>query len=253
MNFEKENIFDIPVANEYLTDLAQIIIASIKQPGKKTFYGINAYNILSSYKNSKYKKALQDASLVYPEGIGAVIISMITGKRLKQKTTLMDFIYEILNYTEKNNLSIYILGGKPKTVEKAFKKIKSKFPNLRFSGNHHGYFKQYQEEYIVNEINTGQTDVLFVALGSPRQELWIDRNMKKINARAFFGIGGSIDQLAGVIPRAPRWMHENGLEWAFRLMVEPKRLWRRYLIGNLELFWIVVKERIQPRSSEKNI
>ncbi len=250
--FKTKQIFDIPVANTSLKEIIPLINTLIETSNKKTFFGLNSHNLSVSLKNKGYKQALQKATMVYPEGIGTIIISNIVGSKLKGKTTLMDFIYEILSSAEKNKWSVYLLGGKPNIAKEAVAEIKKKFPKIKISGSDHGYFKPNQESSIIGKINKTNTDILFVALGSPTQELWIDRNLEKIKAKAFFGIGGSIDHLSGKIPRAPAWMHKHGLEWIFRLIKEPKRLWRRYLLENFILLGIVMKEVLSDNNNEES-
>lgn len=226
-----KKILGINIANLVLKEVVITIEKLINSSGKKTIYGANMLNVNLFHRNEEFKKAFKNATLIYPEGASVVLASKFLESPLQEKTTLLDFILDVVSLAEKNRWPIYILGGKPKVYVKAFDNLKKKFPKLVLYGRN-GYFTEEEEQRIITDINKKNIKILFVAFGSPDQEVWIDKNIDKIKAKAFFGIGGSIDVLAGIIPRAPKLFHENGFEWLYRVYKEPKRLWKRYLVGN---------------------
>jgi len=120
-------------------------------------------------------------------------------------------------------------------------------PALRVAGWRDGYFDKAESAAIADQIRRSRADLLFVAMGSPAQEFWIAENLERTGARFAMGVGGSFDHLSGRKPRAPRWMQRAGLEWLYRLLREPHRLWRRYLVGNTQFLRLVVRQRRSPR------
>ncbi len=231
LRYDTKNILGVDVANVTLMNVVPIIFGLISLDKKVTVYGANSHSINFYYKDPTYRQALNNATFVYPEGIATVLTSRILGNPLKGKTTLMDFIFNVFKTCEKKKWRIYLLGGREEVSEKALRNLKTTFPSLKIYG-HHGYFSKNETKQIIADINKIKPKILFVAMGTPMQEVWIEKYKNKIEANAFFGIGGSIDIIAGVVPRAPKIMTSNGLEWLYRFYKEPRRMWKRYLLGN---------------------
>ncbi len=127
-------------------------------------------------------------------------------------------------------------------MEKAISNLKAKHPNLNIVGHHHGYFDFYQDYDIIRKINEAKPDVLFVAMSSPLKERFISKNLARMSVPVSFGVGGTIDIAAGYCKFAPRWISKIGLEWFYRFLQEPRRLWKRYATTNLIFMWVVLKE-----------
>lgn len=227
-----KDVLGVHVADVTLKNIIPIVVDLIEKDKKITVFGANPHAINTYQKDIDLKKAFDNATLIYPEGIGTVLASRILGNPLRQKTTLMDFIYDVFKICEEKRLKVYILGGREEVSKKALLNLKNMYPNLKIYGQH-GYFSKNETKQIIADINKVKPKILFVAMGTPMQEVWIDRYKGKIEAKAFFGIGGSIDIIAGVIPRAPKIIRRVGLEWIYRTYREPGRLWKRYLIGNI--------------------
>ncbi len=230
--FKNKNILGVKVADVTLETIDRILENLIKSPGKKTVFGANPHAINFYQKNKEFKRALDHASLIYPEGTGTFLASKILGKPLSGRTNLLDFIFNLLRTAEIKRWPLYVLGGSDKVSKNAIKNLKKEFPKLKVDGNH-GYFIRDDVNLVISEINRQKPKILFVAMGTPKQEIWIHEHMDKIDAKAFFGIGGSVDIIAGRLPRAPLWIRKVGLEWFYRTYKEPRRLWYRYLVGNI--------------------
>lgn len=248
MNFTTKDILNVPIANIHLSQIVPLIASLIESYGKKTFFGVNAYNLNLALTDQKYRVILQKASVVYPEGYGVVLAAKILGKPLFEKTTLMDFIYNLLEVAERNSWAIYLLGGGEGVAKKAAENLKLRYKKLAVAGFHSGYFKKNTEKQLIKQINRAGPTILFVAMGTPRQEKWITDNLNGLDAKAFFGIGGAIDIISKIKPRAPAFLHEARLEWLFRFFLEPRRLWKRYLIDNMLFLARVLREAIIIRS-----
>ena len=192
---------------------------------------LNAHCVNVSFADPEYKNILNAANIVYADGISIVWGSKLLGKPLPERLTDLDFFDILAKDAAKKDISFYFLGGRPKVAELAADKLRERFPNLNIVGIHHGYFTESEEENFIKEINLLEPKILLVGMGVPKQEKWIHNHLDELRVNLCWAIG-TFDGLAGLFQRAPSWMLEAGLEWLYRLYQEPKRLWRRYLIGN---------------------
>lgn len=184
----------------------------------------NAEIAQSCKTDARLCKIVENAGLVLPDGIGVVIASKILKMPLKQKVAGVDFAEEMLNKMQGTGLKVYFLGGKPDVAKTAAEKMQIKYPGLIIAGFSDGYFKDDAE--AVAQVNAAQPDVLYVALGAPRQEFFMDSNISELCCAVMAGLGGSIDVLAGNVQRAPKIFISLGLEWFYRLLQQPSRIGR---------------------------
>ncbi|WP_213951307.1 WecB/TagA/CpsF family glycosyltransferase [Tepidanaerobacter syntrophicus] len=205
--------------------------------GNKVIVTPNAEIIMAAQKNPELRAALNSADLCLPDGIGVVIASKILGKPLAERTTGFDFMMKLLELANKKSLSLFLLGGKPEVAEKAGEKICSMFPNVEIVGCHDGYFGENEEIEVVNLINHTKPDILLVAMGCPKQEIFMIKNKNKMQFKIAMGVGGSFDVLSGNVQRAPQFVQNIGLEWLYRLIMQPSRLKR---VGALPAFLVKV-------------
>lgn len=233
LNYPVKNILDVPIWAIPKRQLPKIITSFIASGNKQTFMYVNAHCLNIASFDSYYKELLQRASLVYSGGLGPVLASRILGQPLPGRAPTPDFIDEVFSSAQKKKWSVYLLGTKEESLKLFIDQLKQKFPSLDICGSHHGYFTKHEENSIISEINLLKPSILIVGMGTPKQEKWIDDNLQRIDTKAFWAVGALFDVMAGVLPRAPKWMQAIGLEWLFRFFQEPKRLWRRYLIGNV--------------------
>ncbi len=180
----------------------------------------------NSRNNSKLKQALDNADLTVADGIGIIYASKILSLDLKQRVTGIDLMNAIIKLAEREDKSIYLLGAKPNVAKIAAKNLKTAHPKLRIAGYRDGYFKEVEEKDIIGEINSLKTDILFVALGSPKQEIFMQQYRDELTAKVTMGVGGSFDVIAGTVKRAPVFYQKLGLEWLYRAVKEPKRFVR---------------------------
>lgn len=249
--FTSRNIFDIPIAAATLTEIPKIVTSFIENQGKKTFFYVNSHCLNIASRNREYKSILQRASLVYSGGFGPVLASRLLGQPLPQRTPTPDFIEKVLRTAEKRGWSIYLLGTKLESLKRAIAKLKNKFPKLIIN-YHHGYFGHDDEERVISDINSKQPTILIIGMGTPKQEKFIAENMFKINAHAFWAVGALFDVISGELPRAPVWIQKLNLEWLFRLFQEPRRLWKRYLLGNINFLTLIFSSLIKGKLINKS-
>ena len=180
--------------------------------------------------------AFDRADVVTPDGFGLIWASRVHNLSLKQRVAGIDLVENVLDSGK--NLKVYLLGSKPGVAEKAGQSIAKKYRGVEIVGTHHGYIPVNSEE-IVSEINEIQPDLLLVGMGVPKQEDWITEHIESLKANVVMGVGGSFDVLSGNLPRAPRWMRERGLEWLYRIWLEPKRLVKARLIPYfmIKVYW----------------
>jgi N-acetylglucosaminyldiphosphoundecaprenol N-acetyl-beta-D-mannosaminyltransferase len=218
------------------------ITCLIEQGGAHYLTVVNAAKIVSAQSDEALREILHKADIVTADGMSVVWASHLLGEPLQQRVTGIDLFERLIGSAAERQWSVYFFGAREEAVTKVVEVFKGRFPKLRLAGFRNGYFTPQENQAIVEEIRRSRADLLFVAMGSPAQEKWIAANLQQTGAHFALGVGGSFDHLAGFVRRAPRWMQEAGLEWLHRLLLEPQRLWRRYLIGNTRFIWLVVKQ-----------
>lgn len=225
---ESVKILNVIIDNISMVDALISIEHFIKESYKSHIVTINPEFIMQAQTNENFRNVLNNARLRLPDGIGIVLASKIIGKPIKERVTGVDTVYELARISALNGWRIFLLGAAPGVAEKAASELIKKFPTLQIAGTYAGSPHPDEEKEICDKINQTYSDILLVAYGSPNQDLWIARNLDKLNIKIAMGVGGTFDFIAGVAKRAPQWIRKIGLEWFYRLMREPYR-WRRML------------------------
>ncbi|WP_294392389.1 WecB/TagA/CpsF family glycosyltransferase [uncultured Clostridium sp.] len=212
--------------------------------------GLEKVNIISGnpevlfngLNNSMLKKSFNDKdSIIIPDGVGTVIASKLIKEPVKEKIAGIDVVKEVLIKADREEKSVYFLGAKEDVVVKCVENIKRDYPHLKIVGCHNGYFDINNCEDIVKDIQNSSPWAIFVAMGSPRQEIFIEKIKNITDTKIFMGVGGVFDIFAGNLKRAPQWMISCGLEWLYRVYKEPFRIKR--LISIPKFLLIVIKNR----------
>ncbi len=188
-------------------------------------YTPNSEILLHAYKNADYCAVLNRGGLVTPDGIGVIYASKILGRALPERVSGFDLANSLLQKAAPKNKTLYLFGGKPGVAQRAAKKIEELYPGVNIVGTQDGYFDAEKEKAIIADINEKRPDILFVCLGFPKQECWIDAH-RDLNVKVAMGIGGSLDVFAGEVKRAPLFFQKAGLEWLYRLIKQPSRFVR---------------------------
>jgi len=176
--------------------------------------------------NEPLTEAIKDSDLVFADGIALLTISKVLKTPFKERVAGIDFAYRACKECAKMGKSVFLLGGKEGVAKKASENLEKEIPGLKIAGTHNGYFKQDQDEEIVKLVNDSNADFLCVAMGFPRQELFLHDNRYKLKAKVGVGIGGSLDVWSGNVKRAPGIYQKLGIEWLYRLICEPQRFSR---------------------------
>jgi len=236
-------ILDVPLDIVDMEQAAGKLAELMRRDGCSIIVTPNSEIVVNAGKDTELKGIISTADLIIPDGIGLVYASKLLGFPLKERVTGIDFLYRALGLLEKEQKSVFLLGGRPQgkgalsVAETAAMRMKEKFPGLRIAGTHHGYFNDEEELKIVEEINRSGADFLCVALGSPKQEKFMGRYRGELLVKAAIGVGGSLDVWAGTVKRAPKFFRDHGLEWFYRFVKQPARYKR---IAALPKFMIKV-------------
>jgi N-acetylglucosaminyldiphosphoundecaprenol N-acetyl-beta-D-mannosaminyltransferase len=181
------------------------------------------------------------------DGASIVWAARIGGNPLPERVTGIDLMQRLIERAADEGLSVFFLGAKPAVLERLVQFYRRRFPTLRIAGVADGYFGPDAHEALVRRIHASGADLLFIGMPSPFKEVWAEKNRARLGVRLILGVGGSFDVLAGVIPRAPILLQQCGLEWFWRLLCEPRRMWRRYLIGNTAFLAIALSFALRQR------
>jgi len=193
---------------------------------------VNADGVNQAVLDRRYAKILQEADLVCADGMGVVWASKLTGEALPERINMGDMLEPVCELASRNGYRVFLLGGAPGVVDESAKRLQRRFANLQIVGCAHGFFGEAEEPALLRRIRHARPHLVIVGMGVPKQEKWIWQHREELGTCVLWGVGAAIDYHAGRVLRAPVWMRRIGLEWCFRLVVEPKRLWRRYLLGN---------------------
>ena len=223
---DKINILGVNVDMVTIDEAVEKICSFLDEDKLHSVYTPNSEIIMMAYKDAEFAKILNKSELLTADGIGVVYASRILKKPLKERAAGYDIAKKLLAELNKSGSRLFLFGGKPGIAEKAQENIKNEYNNINIVGTRNGYFKPEEEQEIIDEINNSGADVLFVCIGAPAQEKFIDRNRDKLKVKVAMGIGGSLDVFAGVTERAPKFWCDTGLEWLYRLIKEPKRFVR---------------------------
>ena len=191
-----------------------------------------------------YRRILARAATVLPDGIGIKIAADIMGLPLKQNVNGTDLFPRLCAMLERRGASLFLLGGQSGVVERVAQEVRTQWPTLRIAGYRDGFFGVAQEGEVAAEVRASGADVLLVARGVPMQDIFIDRQLHQLGVKVAIGVGGLFDFVSGRISRAPNWMRDTGLEWVYRLMQEPRRMWQRYLVGNFTFLGRIMLQRL---------
>jgi len=219
--------------------------------GAHCLFFVNAHTLNLAYEDVGYRVALNSADLVLNDGIGVEIAARLFGVRFPENLAGTDFIPRLCALARDLNLSLYLLGSRPGVAEMAAAKLQAALPGLDVVGAHHGYFSKEEEDEVIRAIQEASPDILLVGFGNPLQEQWIALHQEVLRVPLSVGVGAFIDFAAGRVRRAPCWARRARMEWVFRLMLEPGRLWRRYILGNPKFLWRVLRARLSAARARK--
>lgn len=229
--------------DQSLEDVAASLVDDARNGIQRQVFFVNAHCINVAARNEAYDSVLRSAPWLYADGAGMAVASRIWGQPLKHNVNGTDLFPILCKNAARHDVPIALLGACPGVAEACARRLHEACPNLRVVSSHHGYLSPEEEQRMLEEIHDSGARILLVAKGVPKQELWMRQNAGKINVPVLIGVGALFDFYSGSLPRAPLLMRRLRLEWLFRLLMEPRRLFRRYVIGNPEFLFRVLKAR----------
>lgn len=206
---------------------------------------LNAALLAAMRDDPDLKSACLDGDMIVADGLPVVWVSRLVGRPLPERVAGVDMMANLLEEGAKRNLSVYLLGAREEVVSTLVEQCKAELPGLRIAGYRNGYFGPEDHSEIIGDIRESNADILFVGMPSPFKETWLYQHRDALGARLLIGVGGSFDVLSGFVPRAPHWMQRIGMEWSWRLIREPRRMWKRYLVTNSQFVAMTAKEMWQ--------
>lgn len=205
--------------------------------------GVNADKINSAQKNDYLKEIINKCGIINADGASAVMASNFLKKPLPERVAGIDLMQELVKKSEEKGYKIFLLGAKQEIVEKTVGVLTKQYPNLEIAGFRNGYFDETEWDKVAQNIKNVSPDIVFVGITSPLKEYLIEYLQDKGINSVLMGVGGSFDVISGKIPRAPQWVQNLNLEWLFRVAHEPRRLFKRYFVGNSQFLKLVLKEK----------
>jgi N-acetylglucosaminyldiphosphoundecaprenol N-acetyl-beta-D-mannosaminyltransferase len=230
MTTSRKTILGIPVDALQTEEFLAAIEQGMQNAGVKTIVAVNAEKIMYARKDKELFDILNKSDFLLPDGFGPVVgIKLIHGLKV-DRTTGIGLMEKLLELSSRRNFRVFMYGAKPEVIDRAADVIKKKYPMLELVGTQNGYLPEGEIDGLIDRINKLRPDILFVGLGSPRQEKWISQYRGKLEVKYCMGVGGSYDVFAGNVPLAPAWISNLYLEWLYRLIKEPSRFRRQKVI-----------------------
>ena len=247
---QTNHIFGIPVTILTLPDLLREVVDARDSDKQLLIFYVNAHCLNLAYTLPRFRDVLREADILFVDGFGVILAGYILGTPIPfhARMTPPDWIDELAATCISQGNSMYFLGAKPGVAEKAAEELISRNPGVSIAGTHHGFFNKSranpENQEVIEDINKSNADIILVGFGMPLQESWITENKESLSAKVFLPVGALFDYLAGEVRRGPRILTDYGFEWLARLVIEPRRLWARYVIGNPLFLWRVIKQRL---------
>ncbi len=234
----------VKIHNLSMTETLSLIIEMIKSGRQLHHVVVNAGKIVAMQTDLQLRESVNNSDLINADGQAVVWASKMLGKPLKERVAGIDLMIELVKLAYQNQYKIFFFGAKEEIVKTVVDRYSNEYSSDIVAGYRNGYFNKEEEQEIAKQISDSGANILFVAISSPTKENFLYENKELLERVNFvMGVGGSFDVVAGKVKRAPLWMQNLGLEWFYRFAQEPRRMWKRYLIGNSKFIWLVFKEK----------
>ncbi len=202
---------------------------------------VNVAKLVNMRRNPDLREAVSRCDLINIDGMGVVWGARLLGHPVPERVAGIDLFFRLLQLAIARNEGVFLLGARETVIRQAVNNLQKQYPQLCIAGYHHGYFWE-DEEAVVEKIRQSDASMLFVGISSPKKEQFIHRWRDRLGVKFAMGVGGTFDIVAGKTRRAPEWMQKAGLEWFYRVLQEPGRMWKRYLTTNSQFLWLLMRE-----------
>ena len=227
-----------------IRQLAEEIVDDAANDRRRRIFFVNAHCINVAAKDREYRSILEAEPRLFADGAGMALAAKICGGRLLHNVNGTDLLPKLCEQAAKRGISLALLGSQPGVADACATALEAAHPGLRVAWRQHGYLSEIEENRLLDNLNASGAGILLVAKGVPLQEKWIRRYAADIDVPVLMGVGALLDFYSGSVRRAPKWVRRLRLEWLFRLALEPRRLFRRYVLGNPLFLWRVIRLRI---------
>jgi exopolysaccharide biosynthesis WecB/TagA/CpsF family protein len=242
---ERVEVLGVPVARLTAAAAREELVRLYQRDRPALVAYANAHTLNLASRDSGYRDVLCSADIVLNDGAGLAIAGRLFGRPFPDNLNGSDFNPVILEEAAERGWPVFLLGARPGVAAEAARRLSARIPRLDVCGTRDGYFAPEESTEVAESIRAAGTGVLMVAMGNPLQETWLNRHLEATGARLGVGVGAFLDFTAGVVPRAPAWMNRLWLEWLYRLVQEPRRMWRRYVVGNPLFLLRVLRARLR--------
>jgi len=240
-----QKMLGIPICSMTMDQVLALIDRTIADRGRLQIGVVNAAKIVNMRRDEVLRNDVMSSDIILPDGTSVVWASRILGRPLPERVAGIDLMMGMLRRGNEKRYRIYCLGATDDVLEKATARIAADYPSVHLAGRHNGYFTAEEEPAISDEIIAAKPDILLVAMSSPKKEKFLARWNDRLDVPVCHGVGGSFDVMAGKVQRAPERWQRLGFEWLYRLLQEPRRLWRRYLVTNTLFCGMVLQEYLR--------
>ena len=203
---------------------------------------VNVDKLVKASRDAELRQIINDCALINVDGMPVVWASRLLGKPLKARVAGVDLFEALMQRASAKNWRVFLLGAREEVVSGVKSIYETKYPGLVVAGYRNGYWKADEEAAVVEQVKAAQADLLFVAISSPKKEQFLGQYQAEMKIPFAMGVGGTFDVAVGRVKRAPLWMQNNGLEWFYRFLQEPRRMFKRYFVDDMAFFWLLVKE-----------
>lgn len=242
---ERISILKTYIDNLSMVETVELVKNNIKKNERIQHVVVNAGKIVSMQTDEELRESVNNSDLINADGQAVVWASRFLKKPLKERVAGIDLMHNLVELAHQKKYKIFFFGAKEEIVKNIVNRYSKKYSPDIIAGYRNGYYNKTEEKKIAKQIGDSGAHILFVGISSPTKEKFLFYNKKELSKVNFImGVGGSFDVVAGKVKRAPLWMQNNGLEWLYRLIQEPRRMWKRYLIGNTKFVLLVLKEKL---------
>lgn len=248
------DICNVSVSSVNIDQACEIVDGWVNDRKKVYICVAPVSTIVDCQSDPEYRKVLDNADMITPDGMPLVWVAKIMGDKNIARTYGPDLMLALCEKGQERGYKHYLYGGTESTCSLLKNVLKDKLSNINITGHYAPPFRPahaQEEGAVIDEINRLAPDIFWVGLGSPKQDYWMCEHRQKLNVPVMIGVGAAFDFIAGVKKQAPRWMQRCGLEWFFRLCSEPRRLWKRYLVGNTRFIYLLIKHVMKGKSGNK--
>jgi len=231
-NHHTVDLLGIRIAALSMNGLLRICEEHIAERNSLLLSVVNVAKLVNCRKDAELRKSIMEADMILADGLPIVWLSRLIGDPLPERLAGIDIMYRLLERASQNNYGVYFLGAEKAIIQRVVQTVKQRYSGLRIAGYRDGYFGESESKEVAEEVRNSSADILLVAMSSPKKENFLRDWRRFMNVPVCHGVGGSFDILGGAIKRAPFWVQRCGLEWLYRLIQEPRRMWKRYLVTN---------------------